>query len=48
MRLADRFRLTAYDAVYLELAQRRQLPLASLDEDLRRAGSTLGVTLLGG
>jgi len=47
LNLADRFRLTAYDAVYLELAQRRQLPLASLDEELRRAGAALGVTLLG-
>jgi predicted nucleic acid-binding protein len=47
LHLADRFRLTAYDAIYLELAQRRQLPLASLDEELRRAGAALGVTLLG-
>jgi predicted nucleic acid-binding protein len=45
--LADRFRLTAYDAVYLELAQRRNLPLATLDQDLRAAGAALGVTLLG-
>lgn len=47
LHLADRFRLTAYDAVYLELAQRRQLPLASLDEELRRAAAAVGVTLLG-
>jgi predicted nucleic acid-binding protein len=46
-RLAERFRLTIYDAVYLELAQRKHLPLASLDEELRRAGASLGVTLLG-
>ena len=45
--LADRFRLTAYDAVYLELAQRRRLPLATLDQDLRTAGTALGVALLG-
>jgi len=45
--LADRFRLTAYDAVYLELAQRRGLPLATLDQDLRTAGTALGVALLG-
>lgn len=32
--LADRFRLTLYDASYLELAQRRSLPLASLDMEL--------------
>ncbi len=47
LKLADRFRLTAYDAVYLELAQRRQLPLATLDRDLRAAAAALGVTLLG-
>jgi predicted nucleic acid-binding protein len=47
VRLADRFRLTPYDAAYLELAQRRALPLASLDRDLRTAARTLGVPLLG-
>jgi len=37
--LAERNRLTVYDAAYLELALRRQLPLATLDEDLRRAAN---------
>ena len=46
-RLAARFRLTLYDAAYLELAQRLRLPLASLDKELRVASSALGVTLLG-
>ena len=45
--LADRFGLTLYDAVYLELAQRRGLPLASLDRHLRIAATKLGVALLG-
>ncbi len=45
--LADRFRLTLYDAAYLELAQRRMLPLARLDRDLRQAATALGMTLLG-
>lgn len=45
--LAQRFSLTLYDACYLELAQRRGLPLASLDRDLRAAGSALGIELLG-
>lgn len=45
--LAERFRLTVYDAVYLELANRKRLPLASLDQDLRKAGAALGVTVLG-
>jgi predicted nucleic acid-binding protein len=40
-------KLTSYDAVYLDLAVRRGLPLASLDEDLRREAKTLGVPLLG-
>ena len=43
LQLADRFRLTVYDAAYLELAQRRTLPLASLDGDLLKAAATLRV-----
>jgi predicted nucleic acid-binding protein len=46
-KLAEQFRLTLYDACYLELAQRRALPLASLDQDLRAAGRALGLELLG-
>lgn len=45
--LASRHRLTLYDATYLELAQRRGLPLATLDRELRSAASTEGVVLLG-
>jgi predicted nucleic acid-binding protein len=45
--LAHRFNLTVYAAAYLELAQRQQLPLASVDESLRRAGTELGLTILG-
>jgi predicted nucleic acid-binding protein len=45
--LAERYRLTVYDAAYLELAQRLSLPLATLDKELRAAGSALGVPLLG-
>ncbi|MDN5752651.1 MAG: type II toxin-antitoxin system VapC family toxin [Nitrosospira sp.] len=47
LRLAERCGLTLYDAVYLELARRLDLPLATLDQELRTAGSTLGITLLG-
>ena len=46
--LADRFGLTVYDAAYLELARRRALPLAPLDEDLSAATSALGIYVLGG
>lgn len=40
-------RLTSYDAMYLELAYRRKLPLATLDEPLRKAAKKFGVKLLG-
>ena len=39
-------RLTSYDAMYLELAVRRNLPLATLDDDLRRTAKKVGVILL--
>jgi len=45
--LAEHFRLTLYDASYLELAQRRALPLATLDGALRRAADVLAIELLG-
>ena len=45
--LAEQFGLTIYDAVYLDLAQRRGLPLATLDQELRSAGRALGVPLEG-
>lgn len=35
--------LTAYDAVYLELARREGLPLATLDKSLRTAATKMGV-----
>lgn len=37
LQLADRHRLTLHDAAYLELAHRRQLPLATLDTELAAA-----------
>lgn len=46
--LAERFRLTLYDAAYLELAQRLGLPLATFDQELRAAAGSLGVPLIGG
>ncbi|MCU0922029.1 MAG: type II toxin-antitoxin system VapC family toxin [Burkholderiaceae bacterium] len=41
--LALRFGLSSYDAAYLELALRRQLPLATQDEALRAAALAAGV-----
>ena len=45
--LAERFALSAYDAAYLELAQRHRLPIATLDRDLRAAATALGLPVLG-
>lgn len=45
--LCRNHRLTSYDAIYLDLAVRRNLPLATLDESLRQAAEKVGVTLLG-
>ena len=47
LQLAARHRLTLYHAAYLELAQRRGLPLATLDKELRVAATAEGVILLG-
>lgn len=47
LRLAEGHRLTLYDAAYLELAQRRGLPLATLDGELRTAAAAEGVVVLG-
>ncbi|EQD50698.1 PilT protein domain protein [mine drainage metagenome] len=44
LQLARRYRLSSYDASYLELALRNAAPLATLDEDLRRAARKAGVT----
>lgn len=46
VRLAQSHRLTLYDALYLELAIRLRLSLASLDRDLRTAASAEGVALI--
>jgi predicted nucleic acid-binding protein len=44
--LAEKHGLTVYDAAYLELARRYQLPLATLDGNLRKAAQAAGVPLL--
>ena len=43
---ARAFRLTAYDAVYLEASRRENLPLATLDRDLAAAATNAGVKLV--
>lgn len=44
--LARAERLTLYDAAYLELAIRRDVALATLDRDLRRAARKMGVVVV--
>ena len=46
MLLAERHKLSLYDAAYLELAQRRGIPLATLDTELRQAASAEGMIVL--
>ena len=46
LQLARRYKLSAYDASYLELALRLGIPLATLDEDLQKAAKKAGVKLL--
>jgi predicted nucleic acid-binding protein len=41
--LARAHTLSVYDASYLELALRRGLPLASLDDALKKAAAAVGV-----
>ena len=43
LEIARRYRLSAYDASYLELALRLGLPLATLDQDLQKATHKAGV-----
>ncbi len=47
LNLARRYRLSAYDAAYLELAQRLGLPIATLDVHLLKAATTAGVPISG-
>jgi len=46
IQLAGKHGLTAYDAAYLELSVRLNLPLATLDNALKKAAKSEGVTVL--
>jgi predicted nucleic acid-binding protein len=43
--ISREYKLTGYDAQYLELARRRNLPWATLDKDLRKASKRAGVPI---
>ncbi len=45
MEFSGKYGLTAYDAAYLELAFRESLPLATLDDELKKAARAAGVRL---
>ena len=46
--LARAHQLTVYDALYLELAERRGLVLATRDEPLAKAGRQVGLEVIAG
>jgi predicted nucleic acid-binding protein len=46
LNIAQRYGLTTYDASYIELAQRRTVPLATMDYKLRRACLSAKILLL--
>ncbi len=46
--LALRYDLTGYDAVYLDLALRRSLPIATQDQALANAAVVAGVGVVAG
>jgi predicted nucleic acid-binding protein len=43
---ARKWNLSAYDAAYLDLALRKKLPLATADDDLRKAAQAGGIAVL--
>ena len=44
--LTQQHELSVYNAAYLEVALRRNLPLATLDRRLREAAETMGVAVV--
>nr|WP_253307611.1 type II toxin-antitoxin system VapC family toxin [Rickettsia endosymbiont of Ceutorhynchus assimilis] len=46
MELAERYKLTLYDASYLELALRFGLPLATFDKLLKNASQAAGIIVI--
>jgi predicted nucleic acid-binding protein len=44
--IARQYRLSLYDSIYLDLAMRERLPLATVDTALGRAAQAVGVALV--
>jgi predicted nucleic acid-binding protein len=47
LEIAWNHKIYAYDAFYLETAKRLGLPLLTFDNEMRRIGKELGITILG-
>jgi predicted nucleic acid-binding protein len=48
LEIAWRYKIYAYDAFYLETAERLNIPLLTFDSGMRRIGKELGINVLGG
>ena len=48
MEIAWKYKIFTYDAFYLEVAIRLQLPLVTFDGGMIRIGKELGLDVLGG
>ena len=46
LHLSRKYTLTSYDALYMELALRRNIPLATQDKKMRASAKSLGVKLV--
>jgi predicted nucleic acid-binding protein len=48
LKIAWHYKIYAYDAFYLEVAKRLQLPLVTFDNGMRKVAKELGINVLGG
>jgi predicted nucleic acid-binding protein len=48
LEIAWHYKIYAYDAFYLEVAKRLQLPLVTFDSGMRKVAKELGIDVLGG
>jgi predicted nucleic acid-binding protein len=48
LEIAWNYKIYAYDAFYLEIAKRLQLPLITFDSGMRKIANELGLNVLGG
>jgi predicted nucleic acid-binding protein len=48
LKIAWDYKIYAYDACYLEVAVRLNLPLLTFDNSMARVGRELGISIIGG